>query len=256
MSLIRIHNINKYYGSLHILRDFNLNIHHKEKIAIIGPSGSGKSTLLRLLMTLEKPDSGIIEVNGQRFWQIQNGSKWNPASEAYMKEIRFKFGMVFQQFNLFPHMSVLRNIIEAPIHVLKKEKQEAEKEAKEILDMVGLQDKVAAYPAQLSGGQKQRVAIARALAMHPKIMLFDEITSALDPELVGEVLNVLRQLVRRKEMTMIIVTHQMGFAQEIADRVVFIDHGKVIEKNTPEVIFKKPQQKRTKEFLRAILDAQ
>jgi len=249
MSLIRISNVNKYYGSLRVLADFNLDISHKEKLAIIGPSGSGKSTLLRLLMTLEKPDSGIIEVEGQRFWQTLKGANWIPANEIYMKEIRSKFGMVFQQFNLFPHMNVLNNIIEAPIHVLKKIRREAEQEAEEILDMVGIKDKIKAYPSQLSGGQKQRVAIARALAMYPKIMLFDEITSALDPELVGEVLNVLRNLARQKEMTMIIVTHQMKFAQDIADRVVFIDEGKVIEENAPNIIFKNAQQKRTREFL-------
>ncbi len=255
MNLIRIRKLNKHYGHLHVLRDFDLDIYQKEKLVIIGSSGSGKSTLLRLLMSLEKYDSGVIEVDGERFWEIKRGTEWVTANEAHMRNIRSKFGMVFQHFNLFPHMKVLRNITEAPFHVLKKEREKAEKEAKEILGMVGLGDKVNAYPEQLSGGQKQRVAIARALAMHPKIMLFDEITSALDPELVGEVLNVLRQIATQMDMTMVIVTHEVGFAQDIADRVVFMDEGKVVEENPPEIIFKKPQQKRTREFLRAVLEA-
>ena len=220
-----------------------------------GPSGSGKSTILRILMTLETIDAGTVLIEGENPWRMRKNGREVPSDLAHLRKVRGKVSMVFQQFNLFPHMNVLRNVTEAPVHVLGLSNQEAAERAMQLLEMGGLRDKVAAHPAQLSGGQKQRVAIARALAMQPKIMLFDEVTSALDPELVGEVLNVLRRLARETDMTMLIVTHQMNFAQEIADRVVFLDGGCVLEDAAPEVIFSRPSQPRTQEFLRSVLGA-
>ena len=251
--IIRMRNVRKSYGDLVVLKDLELDVRASERIALIGPSGSGKSTILRILMTLEGVDSGAVEIDGESLWTTTNNGRAAPANAKDLRAIRSKVGMVFQQFNLFPHKNVLANLTEAPIRVLRLSKEEARERAVDLLAMVGLSDKIEAYPSQLSGGQKQRVAIARALAMQPKIMLFDEVTSALDPELVGEVLNVLRKLARESSTTMLIVTHHMRFAQDIADRVVFLDQGTILEDGTPEVIFSHPSQPRTREFLRSIL---
>lgn len=240
--MIEVKNLEKSFGKNHVLRGINETINEGEVVCIIGPSGSGKSTFLRCLNLLEEPTSGEV---------ILDGEKIN-APDRDIDKIREKLGMVFQNFNLFPHMSVLDNITLAPIKVKGQERSEAEAEARRLLDVVGLLDKAEAYPSSLSGGQKQRVAIARALAMRPEIMLFDEPTSALDPEMVGEVLAVMKQLAE-DGMTMVIVTHEMGFAREVADRVLFIDEGVILEQGTPEEIFGNPQNERTQTFLSMVL---
>ena len=211
--MVRFDNVAKRYGALTVLDDLCLDIARGEKVSIIGPSGSGKTTVLRMLMTLESINDGVIWVEGEPLTHMERNGSLVPATPAHVRRVRSKIGMVFQSFNLFPHMTALQNCIEAPITVLGMSKQEATERAAELLDMVGLADKKGHYPAQLSGGQQQRVAIARACAMRPKIMLFDEVTSALDPELVGEVLNVIRRLGEEHDLTMLMVTHQMGFAQ-------------------------------------------
>ena len=226
--MIKINNLHKYFGDLHVLKGIDLQIDKGEIVAIVGPSGSGKSTVLRCMNLLEEPTEGEIIFEGKNIV------------------------MVFQKFNLFPHMTVLDNITLAPIKIKKLSKEDANKKAEILLDRVGLLDKKDAYPAQLSGGQKQRIAIARALAMDPDMMLFDEPTSALDPEMVKEVLDVIKELAK-EGMTMAIVTHEMGFAKEVADRVIFVDHGKIIENDTPENVFNNPTNERTKEFLAKIL---
>ncbi len=240
--MIEVKNLEKSFGKNHVLRGINETINEGEVVCIIGPSGSGKSTFLRCLNLLEQPTSGEV---------ILDGEKIN-APDRDIDKIREKLGMVFQNFNLFPHMSVLDNITMAPIKVKGQDRSEAEAEARRLLDVVGLLDKAEAYPSSLSGGQKQRVAIARALAMKPEIMLFDEPTSALDPEMVGEVLAVMKQLAE-DGMTMVIVTHEMGFAREVADRVLFIDGGVILEQGTPEEIFGNPQNERTQTFLSMVL---
>ena len=240
--LIKVEGLEKSFGKNHVLRGINETINEGEVVCIIGPSGSGKSTFLRCLNLLEQPTSGEV---------ILDGEKIN-APDRDIDKIREKLGMVFQNFNLFPHMSVLDNITMAPIKVKGQARGEAEAEARRLLDVVGLLDKAEAYPSSLSGGQKQRVAIARALAMKPEIMLFDEPTSALDPEMVGEVLAVMKQLAE-DGMTMVIVTHEMGFAREVADRVLFIDGGVILEQGTPEEIFGNPQNERTQTFLSMVL---
>ena len=240
--MIEVKNLEKSFGKNHVLRGINETINEGEVVCIIGPSGSGKSTFLRCLNLLEQPTSGEV---------ILDGEKIN-APDRDIDKIREKLGMVFQNFNLFPHMSVLDNITMAPIKVKGHARGEAEAEARRLLDVVGLLDKAEAYPSSLSGGQKQRVAIARALAMKPEIMLFDEPTSALDPEMVGEVLAVMKQLAE-DGMTMVIVTHEMGFAREVADRVLFIDGGVILEQGTPEEIFGNPQNERTQTFLSMVL---
>lgn len=240
--MIEVKNLEKSFGKNHVLRGINETINEGEVVCIIGPSGSGKSTFLRCLNLLEQPTSGEV---------ILDGEKIN-APDRDIDKIREKLGMVFQNFNLFPHMSVLDNITMAPIKVKGQERGEAEAEARRLLDVVGMLDKAEAYPSSLSGGQKQRVAIARALAMKPEIMLFDEPTSALDPEMVGEVLAVMKQLAE-DGMTMVIVTHEMGFAREVADRVLFIDGGVILEQGTPEEIFGNPQNERTQTFLSMVL---
>ena len=240
--MIEVKNLEKSFGKNHVLRGINETINEGEVVCIIGPSGSGKSTFLRCLNLLEQPTSGEV---------ILDGEKIN-APDRDIDKIREKLGMVFQNFNLFPHMSVLDNITMAPIKVKGQARGEAEAEARRLLDVVGLLDKAEAYPSSLSGGQKQRVAIARALAMKPEIMLFDEPTSALDPEMVGEVLAVMKQLAE-DGMTMVIVTHEMGFAREVADRVLFIDRGVILEQGTPEEIFGNPQNERTQTFLSMVL---
>ncbi|MCC6796080.1 MAG: ectoine/hydroxyectoine ABC transporter ATP-binding protein EhuA [Candidatus Hydrogenedentes bacterium] len=253
---IAIRNLTKSFGKLDVLRGIDLDVPQGEKLSIIGPSGSGKSTILRILMTLERPTSGEIAIDGEPLWHMRNNGTLRPANKRHLRAMRAKVGMVFQHFNLFPHMTVLKNVTVAPRHVLRLSREESEFRAIQLLEKVGLSEKLTAHPAQLSGGQKQRVAIARALALYPKIMLFDEVTSALDPELVGEVLNVLRDLAQETDMTMLLVTHEMRFAREISDRVVFIDQGLIIEQGPPEAIFSEPAEMRTREFLRAILGEQ
>ena len=239
--MIDIENLRKSFGDVEVLKGINLTIKEKEVVVIIGPSGSGKSTLLRCMNYLEEPTSGEVSVDGI----VLDG-------EANINKVREEVGMVFQRFNLFPHMTVLQNIMLAPIKVRHVAKQEAEETARKLLARVGLADKADAYPSQLSGGQQQRVAIARALAMKPKVMLFDEPTSALDPEMVGEVLDVMRKLAE-EGMTMVIVTHEMGFAREVGDRVLFVDDGRILEQGTPEAVFEHPQEERTKNFLSKVL---
>ena len=239
--MIDIENLHKSYGDAHILKGIDLHIKEKEVVVIIGPSGSGKSTLLRCINFLEVPTDGTVAVDGI----LLNG-------EANINDVRKEVGMVFQRFNLFPHMTVLQNIMLAPMKVRHIAKEEAEETAKKLLARVGLADKADSYPPQLSGGQQQRVAIARALAMKPKVMLFDEPTSALDPEMVGEVLDVMKRLAE-EGMTMVIVTHEMGFAREVGDRVLFVDGGQILEQGTPDEVFNHPKEKRTQDFLSKVL---
>lgn len=253
--MVRFRNVSKRYGKLTVLDRLDLDVNAGEKIAIIGPSGSGKSTLLRVLMMLEAIDEGVIEVDGEPITHMRRKDSLVIASDAYKRSARNQIGMVFQSFNLFPHMTALQNTMIAPIKSLGLSKQEAEARGRELLDRVGLADKLNHYPSQLSGGQQQRVAIARALAMRPKIMLFDEVTSALDPELCGEVLNVIRQLGEEHQLTMLMVTHQMGFAKEFADRVCFFSDGKIAEQGAPQQLFGNPRQERTRQFLNAVMDA-
>lgn len=252
-TIVRTRQLCKSYGDLRVLQNLDLEIRRGEKVAIIGPSGSGKSTVLRLLMTLEKPDSGEMEIAGQPVWtELAQGGRIH---EKHLRQIRSKVGMVFQHFNLFPHLSVLDNVTLAPRRVLKTLPNDAQHDARRLLAMVGLEEKADSFPAQLSGGQKQRVAIARAMAMKPDVMLFDEVTSALDPELVGEVLNVLVRLARETEMTMLVVTHEMNFARDIADRILFFHEGRILEEGPPDRIFVSPNEPRTREFLKSVLDA-
>jgi polar amino acid transport system ATP-binding protein len=253
--MVRFAGVTKRYGALTVLDALDLEVARNEKVAIIGPSGSGKSTLLRVLMTLDPLTDGMIEVEGEPLTHMRRNGALVPASERHVREVRRKIGMVFQSFNLFPHMTALQNTIEAPLNVLGMSKRDANERGRELLSMVGLDDKCNHYPSQLSGGQQQRVAIARALAMRPKVMLFDEVTSALDPELCGEVLNVIRKLGREHDLTMLMVTHQMGFAKEFADRVCFFSQGKIIEQAPPQQFFATPQHERTQQFLRAVREA-
>ena len=253
--IVRFRNVTKRYGPLTVLDGLDLDVARNEKVAIIGPSGSGKSTLLRVLMTLDPLSDGVIEVDGEPLTHEMRGGKLIPASPRHVRKVRSKIGMVFQSFNLFPHMTALQNTIEAPISVLGLSKKQATERARELLSMVGLDEKCNHYPSQLSGGQQQRVAIARALAMRPKVMLFDEVTSALDPELCGEVLNVIRRLGAEHDLTMLMVTHQMGFAKDFADRVCFFSQGKIIEQAPPQQFFSSPQHERTQQFLRAVTEA-
>ncbi len=246
--MIRATNLSKAFGSLEVLKGVDLNVRKGEIISIIGPSGSGKSTLLRTLIHLEKADGGEILVEGEA---IRNGSG-SHISEAKIRQRCRKLGMVFQNFNLFPHKTALENIIEAPMTVLKESRDRATQKAEALLAKVGLADKRDTYPYYLSGGQKQRVAIARALAMEPDLMLFDEPTSALDPELIGEVLAVIKALAV-ENMTMLIVTHEMGFAREVSDKVVFMDEGRIIEAAAPDKIFTNPDHPRIKTFLEKML---
>lgn len=253
--MVRFENVTKAYGQLTVLDKLNLDIARNEKVSIIGPSGSGKTTVLRMLMTLETINGGVIWVDGEPLTSMQKNGRLVPATDRHLRRVRGKIGMVFQHFNLFPHMTALQNCMEAPISVLRLPQQEAEARAVELLNLVGLGDKKSHYPIQLSGGQKQRVAIARALAMRPKVMLFDEVTSALDPELVGEVLNVIRKLAAEHDLTMLMVTHQMGFAKEFSDRVCFFDGGRIIEQGPPDQLLGNPQNERTQRFLNAVLEA-
>lgn len=240
--LIKLENVDKHFGKLHVLKDINLTVKEGEKVVIIGPSGSGKSTLIRCMNMLEEPSSGKVIVDG-----IEVTKK-----KAPIAKVRQGTAMVFQQFNLYPHMTVLENLIIAPVKIQKVSKEAATESALKYLEKVGLKEKASAYPTQLSGGQQQRVAIARALNMHPKIMLFDEPTSALDPEMIQEVLDVMIGL-SKENITMVVVTHEMGFARQVADRVIFMDQGQVLEEGNPEHFFVNPTHDRTKSFLSKIL---
>lgn len=241
--MIKIENLNKYFGKKHVLKDINLEINNGEVIGLIGPSGSGKSTLIRCINYLEEPTSGNVYINGKNIAE----------SKKEIDKIRQQIGMVFQHFYLFPHKTVLENITLAPVLTGKLSKERAEKKAIELLETMGLLDKVDSYPDSLSGGQKQRIAIARSLAMDPDVILFDEVTSALDPEMVGEVLNVMKCLAKTG-MTMIVVTHEMAFAKQVANRVIFMADGEIIEDNNSVDLFENPQNPRTKEFLSKVLE--
>ncbi|MGF1527343.1 MAG: ectoine/hydroxyectoine ABC transporter ATP-binding protein EhuA [Candidatus Competibacterales bacterium] len=253
--MVRFANVTKRYGALTVLDALNLDIAPNEMVSIIGPSGSGKTTVLRLLMTLETLDEGVIYVDGQPLTHMPRGHRLVKASRRHLRQGRMNIGMVFQHFNLFPHLTALENCMEAPVQVLGLSKAEARERSLELLALVGLAEKRDEHPARLSGGQQQRVAIARALAMRPKVMLLDEVTSALDPEVIGEVLNVIRQLNRDHHLTMLMVTHQMGFAKEISDRVCFFFDGHIVEQGAPEQLFGSPENERTRQFLHAVLDA-
>ena len=242
MVKVKAEALQKKFGDLEVLKHIDMEVHEGEVVCLIGPSGSGKSTFLRCLNFLEEPTSGTVIVDDYNLTD----------KKADINKIRENIGMVFQQFNLFPHLSVIDNIMLAPVDRKKMTKEEARNKGMELLRTVGLEEKAEAFPAQLSGGQQQRVAIARALAMQPDVMLFDEPTSALDPEMVGEVLNVMKKLAEQG-MTMIVVTHEMGFAREVADRVIFMDGGYIVEQGTPEEVFGNPQNKRTQDFLNMVL---
>ncbi len=240
--MIRVENLHKKFGNLHVLKGITNRVNPGEVVVVIGPSGSGKSTFLRCLNLLEQPTAGDVYIEGVRVTD----------PKVNLNEVRAEVGMVFQRFNLFPHMTALQNVALAPQKVRRMNRADAAGRARELLDKVGLSDKTDAYPDELSGGQQQRVAIARALAMRPKVMLFDEPTSALDPEMIGEVLDVMKSLAR-EGMTMVVVTHEMGFAREVGDRVLFVDGGLVVEENTPDELFSRPRNQRTQAFLSKIL---
>ena len=247
MEILSVRNIYKSFGETRVLNDISMSVSKGEVLAIIGPSGSGKTTLLRCINQFETVDQGSITVCGESMVSF-DGQVSHYADKETLRKIRLKIGLVFQNFNLFPHFSVLRNITEAPMAVLGKSRAEAEAIAMELLAKMGLQDKAHGYPHQLSGGQQQRVSIARAMALNPEILFFDEPTSALDPELTGEILKVIRSLAEER-MTMVIVTHEMAFARDVADRVVFMSDGVVVEEGTPDIVFGNPQEERTKQFL-------
>ncbi|WP_448118168.1 ectoine/hydroxyectoine ABC transporter ATP-binding protein EhuA [Pseudomonas serbica] len=253
--IIQIENVSKSFGNIQVLRDLSFDVAPGEKLALIGPSGSGKTTILRILMTLEAIDSGHIKVNGEHLWHMARNEKLLLADEKHLHHMREKIGMVFQHFNLFPHKTVLQNVTLAQVLTKGKTPKAAEEFAMELLSMVGMAEKASSMPSALSGGQKQRVAIARALALEPRVMLFDEVTSALDPELVEEVLNVMRRLATETDMTMLLVTHEMSFAHDFADRVLFFDKGRIVEQGPPDKIFTNPKEERTQAFLSKILAA-
>jgi polar amino acid transport system ATP-binding protein len=250
--MVRADNVHKSFGSLEVLKGIDLVVKSGEVCCVLGPSGSGKSTFLRCINHLEKIDGGRLSVDGELVGYRQQGDKIYELRDRDVARKRSEIGMVFQRFNLFPHMTALQNVCEAPVRVLGVRRGEAERRGRELLDRVGLADKVDAYPAQLSGGQQQRVAIARALAMQPKLMLFDEPTSALDPELVGEVLDVMRGLAR-EGMTMVVVTHEIGFAREAGDTLVFMDGGVIVEAGDPREVIARPRHERTRAFLSKVL---
>jgi len=251
--MVEVEDLHKYFGAHHVLKGINFTVTAGDVVCIIGPSGSGKSTLLRCINHLEVAERGRIRIDGQLVYRDEVEGAFRSHSNRAIAAVRAQVGMVFQQFNLFPHLTVIENIIEAPVHVLRKPKPAATERGYELLAQVGLTDKADAYPEELSGGQQQRVAIARALAMDPKAMLFDEVTSALDPELVAEVLSVMRALAKLG-MTMLVVTHEMNFARQVASRVIFMDDGVIVEEGEPGKIFEAPQERRTRDFLRTILE--
>ena len=254
--IVQYNDVYKSFDDLEVLSGIDFAIAPGEKVALIGPSGSGKTTFARLLTTLESITDGTITVDGDYLWheEDENGNL-NPASTEHVRAVSSKVGMVFQDFNLFPHMTALENVIEAPVTVNGMDKDQAEKEGKAILDKVGLLDKADSYPAQLSGGQQQRVAIARALIMEPQVLIFDEPTSALDPELVGEVLTVIQDLAEEGDISMLLITHEMDFAMGIADRVAFFDSGKIVEQGPPEEILNNPKTDRLQSFLSSFNEA-
>jgi polar amino acid transport system ATP-binding protein len=252
-TMVKAEEVHKRFGQLEVLKGISLEVAPGEVMCLLGPSGSGKSTLLRCVNHLEKIHRGRIWVDGELVGYREDGGKLYELPESEITQHRAEVGMVFQRFNLFPHMTAIENVIEAPIRVKKRPKREAIASGRELLQRVGLADKVDEYPARLSGGQQQRVAIARALAMEPKLMLFDEVTSALDPELVKEVLDVMRDLARLG-MTMIVVTHEIGFARDVADQVVFMDEGVVVEEGAPSQVLDNPHEERTKRFLGLVLE--
>ncbi|HEY3502660.1 MAG TPA: ectoine/hydroxyectoine ABC transporter ATP-binding protein EhuA [Actinocatenispora sp.] len=252
--MVQFDKVVKRFGDNVVLDHLDFAVQQGERVTLIGPSGSGKTTILRLLMTLEKLNDGVIYVEGQPMSHMDRGGKLVPANERYLSTVRKKIGMVFQQFNLFPNMKVLENVIEAPVHVLGVSKDEAVERAKKLLDLVGLGDRIGQHPTSLSGGQQQRVAIARALAMQPDVLLLDEVTSALDPELVADVLNVLRDIARTTSITMLIVTHEMHFARDVSNRILMFDKGRIVEEGAPDKIFSAPENDRTQTFLRAVLE--
>lgn len=254
--IIDFQNVTKSYGDHVVLDGLDFSVRRGEKVTIIGPSGSGKSTVLRILMTLEDIQDGVIYVAGKPLWHEEKNGQLIPAGEAHLRMMRKEMGMVFQQFNLFPHMTVMRNVTEAPRQVLGLSQDKAKKRALKYLDLVGMTEHADKFPSQLSGGQQQRVGIARALAMHPNILLFDEPTSALDPELVGEVLQVIEHLASQHDLTILLVTHEMQFARQISDRVCFFDQGKFVEEGSPEQIFTEPREERTQAFLSSFLSEQ
>ncbi len=249
---VKMRGVTKAFGSNVVLRELDLDVEPGERVVIIGPSGSGKTTILRVIMTLERPESGTIEIGGRHLYHERSGNGLKPAGEKHIRTVRSDVGMVFQHFNLFPHMTALENIVLAPVKVHGVGKEEARQLGMELLDKVGLAHAANQTPGQLSGGQKQRVAIARSLATKPAVMLFDEVTSALDPELVGEVLNVLRDIAIEGETTMMLVTHEMRFAREVADRLVMFDEGQVVESGAPAQVLDDPQEERTQAFLGAV----
>ena len=249
MNVLTMQDVRKSFGSLEVLKGISLTVGEGEAVSVIGPSGSGKSTLLRCATLLETMDGGSLAYGNDFAATMDAEGKSVYADKAALRRIKSRFGLVFQQFNLFPHRTVLKNVTDAPIHVQKRDREEVRETAAELLRKMGLADKADAYPCQLSGGQQQRVAIARALAMKPEILFFDEPTSALDPELTGEVLKVIKQLAE-EDMTMVIVTHEMPFARAVSDRVIFMDGGVIVEQGAPENVFGSPQQERTRQFLR------
>ena len=253
--MVSFRKVQKAYGALVVLDDLDLDVAAGEMVTIIGPSGSGKTTVLRMLMTLEQINGGVIYVDGKPLTHMPKGGTLVPATPRYLRSRRADIGMCFQHFNLFPHMTALENCMEGPVQVLGLSKQDARERSEELLDLVGMIDKKDQHPSRLSGGQQQRVAIARALAMRPKVMLFDEVTSALDPEVIGEVTNVIRKLVSEHNLTMLMVTHQMGFARDISDRVCFFFDGKIEEQGKPADLFGNPQKERTQQFLSAVKEA-
>jgi polar amino acid transport system ATP-binding protein len=253
--MVSFRKVSKRYGELVVLDALDLDVAEGEMVTIIGPSGSGKTTVLRMLMTLETINDGVIYVDGKPLTHMPQNGRLVRANARHLREMRSNIGMCFQHFNLFPHMTALENCMEGPVHVLGMPKKDARERADELLEMVGMADKRDQHPSRLSGGQQQRVAIARALAMRPKVMLFDEVTSALDPEVIGEVTNVIRQLVARHNLTMLMVTHQMGFAKDISDRICFFFGGRIEEQGTPDELFGNPQKERTQQFLSAVKEA-
>ena len=253
--MVRFLKVTKRYGDLVVLDQLDLDVAEGEMVTIIGPSGSGKTTVLRMLMTLETINEGVIYVDGKPLTHMEKNGKLVPADRKYLRKARSQIGMCFQHFNLFPQMTALENCMEGPVQVLGMKKAEARERAEELLELVGMSDKRDQHPSRLSGGQQQRVAIARALARRPQVMLFAEVTSALDPEVIGEVTNVIRSLVEKHNLTMLMVTHQMGFAKDISDRVCFFFDGKIEEQGAPEDLFGNPQKERTQQFLSAVKEA-
>ncbi|GAA4956233.1 ectoine/hydroxyectoine ABC transporter ATP-binding protein EhuA [Yinghuangia aomiensis] len=253
-AIVAFENVEKRFGDQTVLDNLCFDVAPGERVTLIGPSGSGKTTILRMLMTLTRPDNGIVRIDGEPLFHEQRGDRLVPASDKHVRALRSRITMVFQQFNLFPNMKVLRNVTEAPVRAHGVPKAEAEERAASLLELVGLRDKLDAYPAQLSGGQQQRVAIARALAVQPDILLLDEVTSALDPEIAAEVLDVLREVARTTDVTMLCVTHAMRFARDVSNRVLMFCDGKIVESGSPEQLFGDPRHERTRRFLKSVLE--